>query len=74
MKKNIILLSIVFVVLLSSTSCKKNYQCTCTSTYAGGNYTFFVDAKSTKKDAQVWCSAFASSNAQPGINTICILN
>ncbi len=73
MRRNSILLSVVFAAL-SMASCKKNYQCTCVSTFTNGNYTFYAGAKSSKKDAQNWCSAFQSANAQPGVNTICTLN
>lgn len=73
MKRNSILLAFSFLLILTATSCKKNYQCSCTSTYTGGSYAFYVDAISTKKDAQQWCTAFESSNDQPGINTVCIL-
>jgi len=74
MKGKIFLLLLTFVLALTATSCKKDYQCTCVSTFTNGNYTFYAAAKSTKKDAQNWCSAFQSSNVQPGISTICTLN
>jgi hypothetical protein len=63
-----------FFVTLSTTSCRKNYECTCTEVYSGGSYIFYAGAKSTKQDAQTWCTAFQASQAQPGVVTTCTLN
>jgi hypothetical protein len=63
-----------FLVMLagfSIVSCKKEYTCTCKSVYAGGDYTAVAVARSTKKDAQGWCAAIQSFNAQPGVTTTC---
>jgi hypothetical protein len=75
MKRKIVLLNAFFLLLLTATSCKKTYECTCVSVYAaGGTYTSIAGAKSTKKDAQSWCSAIQGSYMQYGISTTCTLN
>jgi hypothetical protein len=63
-------LSFIFL----NTSCRKDYSCTCTSVFSGGSYTSVTVAKSTKKDAQAWCSSIEDSSAQPGVTTTCSLN
>jgi hypothetical protein len=72
--KRKVVLPVVIFVTLSITSCRKNYECTCTEVYSGGSYTFIAGAKSTKQDAQGWCNAFQASQAQPGIVTTCTLH
>jgi hypothetical protein len=73
MKVKITLLNSFILLLLTATSCKKTYECTCVSVYAGGTYTSIAGAKSSKKDAQNWCSAIQGSNMQYGISTTCTL-
>lgn len=72
MKKSLTLFLSLFIILFFS-SCRKNYTCTCKFVFTGGDYTTITQAKSTKKDAEAWCGALQSSNAQPGVLTTCVL-
>ncbi len=59
--KRILAVFCLFLVFLA-TSCKKNRTCECTSNYSGADTTWtetndILIEKSSKKDAQVSCSA-----------------
>ena len=59
MKKGILYLSI-FVIALGTTSCQKNYNCTCTVTdSSGGHAVYQEEIRSTKKNKQANCEAIA---------------
>ena len=64
MKK--VILSLVVVAVLSTASCKKNYTCTCTTTFTGGtspNVTTTTTIDNTKSKATTACNGLASSVA-----------
>ena len=72
--KKIFIVFFTLSFILLNTSCRKDYSCTCTSVFSGGNYTSVTVAKSTKQDAAAWCSSIQVSSAQPGVATTCSLN
>ena len=45
------------VVLVSLTSCKKDYTCVCTTSVFGSTVTATTEAKSTKAGAKEWCES-----------------
>jgi hypothetical protein len=59
MKK--ITLSVIALAAISFASCKKDRTCTCTTTSGSYTSTTVTKAKSSKKDAQNWCSAGQSA-------------
>jgi hypothetical protein len=70
------ILFIAAVACFVTTSCKKDYTCTCTSTGFWGNTTSTAHAKMKKNDAETWCSSGNSSYSSGGVtyNTSCILS
>jgi uncharacterized lipoprotein YehR (DUF1307 family) len=62
MKKLSILSALALVVSL--TSCKKNYTCDCSGNSSTGSITY--TAKMKKKDAQTWCTSWDNSYKSVG--------
>ena len=54
--KKITLLAAV-IIAASFASCKKNWNCECTSNTAGGDTFVVTSAKMKKKDAKTWCES-----------------
>ncbi len=65
--KNLI---IVCIVAAFATSCKKDYQCVCTTVdTTGGTTETTIDtfkAKSSKKDADDWCKGISKATVNAG--------
>ena len=59
MKK--VILSLVVVASLAAVSCKKNYNCVCTYTYAGITETATTVINNTKSKATTACTALATT-------------
>ncbi len=59
MKK--LLLLVAVVAAMSTTSCKKDYTCTCTYSYLGSTASVSYTIKDTKKKATTACTAYQTS-------------
>ncbi|MES2838499.1 MAG: hypothetical protein V4667_13305 [Bacteroidota bacterium] len=60
---------VLAVVAFAAVSCKKEYTCTCSTTYAGTTYSASATAEMKKKDAEAWCTAYNT-----GSGTTCKLD
>lgn len=71
--KKIAPIAALALLAVSFTSCKKDYKCTCTVTYAGISTSSTADlGKQTKKDAEAACTAKATT--VNGVTATCKLD
>ena len=71
--KKLVPVTAVAVLAMMFTSCKKDYKCTCTASYAGTTTSSTVDlGKQKKKDAEAACSSKATTTM--GISYSCKLD
>lgn len=66
MKKSILMSTVLFMVTVSITSCKKDYVCKCSKSYTGSNTTVTSDYsqytyKDTRKRAEDRCNENSDS-------------
>jgi len=58
----------ICIVATLATSCKKDYQCVCTSTDTNSGVTqttvTTLKAKTKKKDAEEWCKGFEKATVE----------
>ena len=71
MKKRALFI-VLFAIATTMTSCKKNYDCTCTRTdSSGGTRTDVTTIRSSKKHAQSDCDASVPDSS---FGKVCVLN
>jgi hypothetical protein len=70
MKKMKKMFFISAVLVVSLTSCKKDYTCVCSASILGTTVSVTSEAKSSKKGAENWCKSMENpSETQNGTST-----